>query len=191
MGLIGTLCWKITKIYFKHGRAGLGDRFTLILELAQLTGYRCARLYLPAPQHVLTPDHHNGGIEIDPWVHWWDFLNLTCVQDSSPVIDISPAPDTATHCNRHSCLQKQYYARLLLWIDARGQQGLQYIKGLCPAPRFLVAAVREFNKVFFWRYRSRSISNLPAELGTTQHISSNYLPTMRPFSWIVQHPPRR
>ena len=82
-------CWRpcpqrINRIYYAHGAAGLGDRIYIILQLAQLAGYLCARLELPPPS-ILLRSHHNNGFNISDELTWPDFKNLTFRDDNSSV----------------------------------------------------------------------------------------------------------
>jgi hypothetical protein len=85
-----THCWRtcphrINKIYFEHGRAGLGDRLTVIENLAQIAGYLCAILEMPPPSISLALIHNNGNL-VSKKVKWLDFRNLTFLQDDSQVV---------------------------------------------------------------------------------------------------------
>lgn len=101
-------CWRecpenlrrINKIYFEHQWAGLDDRFTVIKNLAQIAGYLCATLEFPPPWVSLTPTH-NGGKIISKNLTWYDFYNLTFLQDHSPaLISLVEPPDH--HQDQHS-----------------------------------------------------------------------------------------
>lgn len=90
-------CWRkcpqrINKIIFKHGRAGLGDRLTVIENLAQIAGYLCANLKMPSPFESLNPVHNNGNF-VSKKLKWLDFRNLTFLQDDSQVLDSNDSDD--------------------------------------------------------------------------------------------------
>ena len=87
---ISEQCWRtcpqrINKIYFQHGRAGLGDRLTVIDNLAQIAGYLCAILEVPPPSKMLALEHNNGN-RVSENVKWLDFRNLTFLQDDSQAV---------------------------------------------------------------------------------------------------------
>jgi len=88
-------CWRhcpqrINKIYYEHGEAGLGDRHSIIHNLAQIAGYLCAELEMPPPYISLTPAH-NDGKNVSENVKWQDFRNLTFKSDKSQVISLDPS----------------------------------------------------------------------------------------------------
>jgi hypothetical protein len=83
-------CWRscpkrINKIFYGHGVAGLGDRFYIIMQLAQIAGYLCARLELPPPSACLNIQH-NHYLHLSSDLIWQDFKNLTFREDNSSVI---------------------------------------------------------------------------------------------------------
>ncbi len=87
---ISEQCWRtcpqrINKIYFQHGMAGLGDRLTVIDNLAQIAGYLCAILEVPPPSKMLALKHNNGN-RVSENVKWLDFRNLTFLQDDSQAV---------------------------------------------------------------------------------------------------------
>jgi len=88
-------CWRRcpmrpNKIYVALDlrQAGISDRISIINNLAQLAGYLCATLILPSTSSSLAPIH-NDNTSISEGVHWKDFINLTYIEDSSPVISHS------------------------------------------------------------------------------------------------------
>ena len=83
-------CWRacpqrINKIYFRFRRAGLGDRLTIIENLAQIAGYLCAIVETPPPHDQLAPKHNNGNL-VSKKLKWLDFRNLTFLQDGSQAV---------------------------------------------------------------------------------------------------------
>lgn len=83
-------CWRacpqrINKIYFRFGRAGLGDRLTIIENLAQIAGYLCAIVEMPPPHDLLHLKHNNGNL-VSKKLKWLDFRNLTFLQDDSQAV---------------------------------------------------------------------------------------------------------
>ena len=87
---ISTHCWRtcpkrINKIFYDHGFAGLGDRLTVIDNLAQIAGYLCANLEVPPPSVFLHPIHNNGNV-VSERVKWLDFRNITFLQDDTQVL---------------------------------------------------------------------------------------------------------
>jgi hypothetical protein len=88
-------CWRhcpqrINKIYFEHGWAGLGDRHVFIHNLAQITGYLCAKQEMAPPSISLNPDHNNGEL-VSKKVQWQDLRNLTFQRDKSQVLGLDPS----------------------------------------------------------------------------------------------------
>jgi hypothetical protein len=84
-------CWRpcpqrINRIYYQHGAAGLGDRIYIILQLAEIAGYLCARLELPPPS-ILLSSHHNNGLLVNDALTWQDLKNLTFRDQSSSSFD--------------------------------------------------------------------------------------------------------
>jgi hypothetical protein len=82
-------CWRpcpqrINRIYYQHGAAGLGDRVYIILQLAQIAGYLCARLELPPPS-ILLSSHHNNGLLVNDALTWQDLKNFTFREDNSSI----------------------------------------------------------------------------------------------------------
>lgn len=72
-------------IYYTDVGAGLGDRKTIMNNLANLGGFLCAEVILPPPVHLLTPLHNNGK-NISENLIWQDFYNLTFKEDNEPAI---------------------------------------------------------------------------------------------------------
>ena len=78
---------RINKIYYSEASdgAGIGDRATILWNLAQLAGYLCAELDMPPPRDLLNPIH-NDGEYVSPNVQWSDLYNLTFVQNNTMAI---------------------------------------------------------------------------------------------------------
>ncbi|GFH44417.1 hypothetical protein CTEN210_00891 [Chaetoceros tenuissimus] len=72
-------------IYYVDNPAGLGDRKTVMRDLAQLAGFLCAKVVLPPPAYLLTPVHNNDKLVSENLV-WQDFYNLTFQEDYEPAI---------------------------------------------------------------------------------------------------------
>ena len=72
-------------IYYVDNAAGLGDRKTVMKDLAQLAGFLCAEVILPPPVYLLTPQHNNGKTVSENLV-WQDFYNLTFQENNEPAI---------------------------------------------------------------------------------------------------------
>lgn len=72
-------------IYYVDNPQGLGDRKTVMKDLAQLAGFLCAQVILPPPVYLLTPDH-NYGKSVSKNLVWQDFYNLTFREDNGPAI---------------------------------------------------------------------------------------------------------
>eukprot|EP00979_Chaetoceros_neogracilis_P014103 scaffold4441_cov157-Chaetoceros_neogracile.AAC.1 len=73
------------KMYYVDHGAGLGDRTTIIHDMAALAGYLCAELVLPPPSRLLNSGHNNGEY-VKKSVIWQDLYNITFLQDATPAI---------------------------------------------------------------------------------------------------------
>mmetsp|Transcript_8187 Transcript_8187/g.15405 ORF Transcript_8187/g.15405 Transcript_8187/m.15405 type:complete len:460 (-) Transcript_8187:330-1709(-) len=79
---------RINKIFFTDVAKGLSDRKVILNDLSQLAGFLCAELIIPPPKELLSVDH-NFGMPVSEELEWYDFINLTFIQDGSMAVKSS------------------------------------------------------------------------------------------------------
>jgi len=186
-------CWRhcpqrINKIYFEHGWAGLGDRHTVIHNLAQIAGYLCAVLELPPPSISLNPSHNNGK-NISRNIQWQDFRNLTFKADKSQVISLNPSFEDGFEDWRKVPVYGQDKHKNWFHIISDGPDMLNDYKKL---QEFSWRQKDNATNGFIWEihkslYKSNLFEHLLPEPSKKIKRSTEYKAKMRPFLRTYHH----